>query len=75
MAWLHNHWVLLLVVALILGKLLRARYWTPLRKVPGPWLGSITRLWKLEKILCGDMEWTNIELHKQYGMLSLRALF
>lgn len=45
------------------------RYATSLRKVPGPFFASFTRLWKLRKTLKGDFERTNIDLHRRYGEL------
>ncbi|KIX00635.1 uncharacterized protein Z518_09700 [Rhinocladiella mackenziei CBS 650.93] len=56
-----------LVTLYLLGRLLSVRYLTPLRRVPGPWLASITRLWKVQKAFAGDMQWVNIDLHKRYG--------
>ncbi|KEF55721.1 uncharacterized protein A1O9_08471 [Exophiala aquamarina CBS 119918] len=59
--------LLLIVAALALGQVLSARYLTPLRKIPGPWLASVTKLWKVHKTLQEHMEWENIRLHQKYG--------
>ena len=65
---LRNYYVCVsLLPVAILCYLIYVRYATPLRSVPGPFLASFTRLWKLQKTLRGDFERTNIELHKKYG--------
>ncbi|KAK4943316.1 hypothetical protein LTR10_017159 [Elasticomyces elasticus] len=61
-----RHWIVLLPLLAICYSLY-IRYATSLRKVPGPFFASFTRLWKLQKTLRGDFEWTNIELHRRYG--------
>ncbi|KAI1611809.1 cytochrome P450 oxidoreductase [Exophiala viscosa] len=57
----------ILLLLLVICYVIYVRYGTPLRNVPGPFLASVTRLWKLRKILSGDFEWTNIDLHGHYG--------
>ncbi|KAB5545499.1 cytochrome P450 oxidoreductase [Coniochaeta sp. 2T2.1] len=44
-----------------------AALFSPLRKVPGPFLARFTKLWKLREIYRGHFEKTNIELHARYG--------
>lgn len=56
-----------LIPVLILCYLSYVRCATPLRRVPGPFLASFSRLWKLQKTLRGDFERTNIDLHRKYG--------
>lgn len=46
-----------------------ARFFHPLRSVPGPFLASISRAWIVDKTGRGDMEYTQRALHKKYGML------
>ena len=55
------------VLALLLLYLLRVRYRSGLRNVPGPFLASITSLWKLNIVRNEDMPWTSIRAHKKYG--------
>ena len=43
------------------------RYFTPLRKIPGPFFGSLTRLWKVTTILTARQEVKIMELHRKYG--------
>ncbi len=65
---LRNYYVCVsLLPVAILCYLIYVRYATPLRSVPGPFLASFTRLWKLQKTLRGDFERTNIDLHNRYG--------
>jgi hypothetical protein len=61
--------LLLIVAVLALGQVLSARYLNPLRKIPGPWLASVTKLWKVHKTLQERMERENIRLHQKYGRL------
>jgi hypothetical protein len=61
-----SHPFLVLAVFLIL-RLLFKRYASPLRNVSGPFTASFTRLWKLRQMYKGDMEQTNIDLHRKYG--------
>ena len=59
-----------IAIFLLAGSLLRIatqRWFSPLRNIPGPWVASLTRVWKLYYAFRGDMEWVNIELHKNYG--------
>lgn len=54
-------------------------YWTlwifysttlhPLRKIPGPFLASISRLWMIWRIHKGDMDRVQRHLHARYGPL------
>ncbi len=43
------------------------RYSTPLRKIPGPFFGSLTRLWKVTTILTERQEVKMMDLHRKYG--------
>lgn len=49
--------------------MLYARTLHPLRRIPGPWLASISRLWIILHTRRGDMEFTQRALHKKYGFL------
>lgn len=40
---------------------------TPLRKVPGPFLASITRLWVVQKQRSYQRPLVDLDLHKKYG--------
>jgi hypothetical protein len=58
----------LVLTIFFIGRLLYKRYASPLRSVPGPFTASFTRLWKLRQMYKGDMERTNIALHRKYGI-------
>lgn len=47
------------------------RYGSPLRNVPGPFLASVTPLWRLYRVLKGNWHLEIIELHQRYGAYSL----
>ena len=63
----YIHVLAALIPLILLFYVVYVRCATPLRKIPGPALASVTRLWKLYAVLRGDFEWTNIHLHQQYG--------
>lgn len=42
-------------------------YLHPLRDFPGPFLARATNLWRMSKLLSGDLPHTIRDLHKQYG--------
>ncbi len=45
-----------------------ARFFHPLRKVPGPFLASVSRIWIIWNVSRADCEKTQRQLHEQYGM-------
>jgi hypothetical protein len=55
------------VALLALFYLLYTRYATPLRKIPGPWLASLTKLWLVQKTRSFDRHNVDIALRKKYG--------
>jgi hypothetical protein len=65
-AFLAAHWAVALFSALFLRALYR-RYASPLRKYPGPFLASFTRLWKVKSTASGRTHLDHIELHRKYG--------
>ena len=64
--FVKSHPILIFFI-LFIGRLFYKRYASPLRNVPGPFAASFTRLWKLYQMYRGDMEKTNIALHRKYG--------
>lgn len=40
---------------------------SPLRNIPGPWMASLTNLWRLQKGLSGGEEMLYLELHEKHG--------
>ncbi|KAK3617897.1 hypothetical protein LTR56_024996 [Elasticomyces elasticus] len=57
----------LVAAGVILEKILRYRFITPLRNFPGPFLASITDKWLLYYDLAGLRTLTIHELHRRYG--------
>ena len=47
-----------------------ACFFHPLRKVPGPFLASVSRIWIIWNVTRADCEKTQRRLHAQYGMLA-----
>jgi hypothetical protein len=66
LAFLAAHWALALVVTFVVRALYK-RYASPLRKYPGPFLASFTRLWKVKSTASGRTHLEHIELHRKYG--------
>ena len=63
---IQQYWPIILPV-LLTARLLVHRYASPLRKYPGPWLASCTRLWKFISTARGQSNHDHIDLHKRYG--------
>ncbi|KAJ2903621.1 hypothetical protein MKZ38_009564 [Zalerion maritima] len=61
-----SHWVVIMP-ALLVSRCLYKRYASPLRKYPGPFLASFTRLWKVLSTYSGRTHLKHIELHLKYG--------
>lgn len=56
-------------LVLLLVYLLRTRYYRGLNKIPGPFLASITSLWKWHIVYQERMPFKNTELHEKHGPL------
>lgn len=63
---LRQYWYILIPL-LITTHYLRRRYASPLRRYPGPFLASVSRLWKLLSTASGHTHLDFIALHKRYG--------
>ncbi|KAF7173431.1 hypothetical protein CNMCM5623_005644 [Aspergillus felis] len=50
-----------------LGPLLHGLLFSPLRKVPGPFLARVTRWWEYRLVARGDSNQEYIRLHEKYG--------
>ncbi|KAK1764005.1 cytochrome P450 [Phialemonium atrogriseum] len=64
----HQHW-LFLIVGLVSSWLLANRYLTSLRKIPGPFLASCTRLPRFFAVLRGRPHEWELRLHRKYGRI------
>lgn len=60
------HWTVLLPL-LFVSRLLYVRYASPLRRYPGPWLASVSRLWKVMSTASTNTHWQHVALHEKYG--------
>jgi hypothetical protein len=76
----RQHWQLTFAFSIallfiwLLFNALYQRLFSPLRKIPGPFLASITRYWQLKKILNGTWHEEIIQLHRKYGELNVNYL-
>lgn len=55
------------MVLVVAGRVFYNVYLHPLRKFPGPFFARATNLWRLRKVLTGNLPQTVKELHDQYG--------
>ncbi|KAH8649840.1 cytochrome P450 [Xylariales sp. PMI_506] len=58
------YWAVLL---LLFGIIIKRRYSTSIRDIPGPFLASFSTLWQVHQLWKGHMEAEMIRLHRQYG--------
>ncbi|KAF4992377.1 hypothetical protein FDECE_13733 [Fusarium decemcellulare] len=58
---------LLFIISVWFLHVIKNKYLTKLRNVPGPFLAGFTRLWKLNRVAHGDMEKVQMQLHARYG--------
>lgn len=59
------------ILSLFLSLLVYRRYLSPLSKVPGPALASVTRLWHMYYIWTGRQADKILSLHEEFGELRL----
>lgn len=57
------------VIVYIIGWFIYAIAFHPLRKIPGPFLARISRLWLWHRVYVGDAEIAQRALHARYGPL------
>jgi hypothetical protein len=51
----------------VLGVVVRRRYFSPISDLPGPFWGSVSLLWQLHKIFTKHTERATIDAHKRWG--------
>ncbi|KAH9909692.1 cytochrome P450 [Xylariomycetidae sp. FL2044] len=66
LSFVEEYWYILLPLFIIARASYR-RYASPLRKYPGPFLASCTRLWKFVSTATERTNYHHMELHKKYG--------
>ena len=66
---LRNMIYLLILFALVLScfELVRTRYRRGLAAIPGPFIASISNIWKVSAVYHGDMPRRNVAVHEKYG--------
>ena len=64
--WKHQFLTLLGLLCLYV---LCVRYRSGLRRIPGPWLASISSIWRFAVVWRQDMPATSIKLHARHGPL------
>ncbi len=62
----EKYWPVVIPVFLVV-RILYKRYASPLRRYPGPFLASFSRLWKVMSVMRGQTNHEHIELHQRYG--------
>ncbi|TKW50967.1 Pisatin demethylase [Colletotrichum tanaceti] len=64
--FIRQYWLILGPLLLLLNAI-RTRYLSPLRRYPGPFLASTTRLWKVLSTASRRTHLDHIALHRKYG--------
>lgn len=62
-----NQAVVVLVTIIVLT-VIRRRFFSPIRSIPGPFWASISRLWHLKQVASGKQNLRLIEQHDKHGM-------
>ncbi|KAL4861764.1 hypothetical protein BDV12DRAFT_203700 [Aspergillus spectabilis] len=57
----------LVPVLVILAVVVKRKYMTSIRDIPGPWLASVSSLWKIQQIIKGHTEEAMLALHRKHG--------
>jgi hypothetical protein len=65
---LRQHYILF-IVGVVFARLFYLRYLSPYRDIPGPFLATISPLWRLRGALNGTLHKDITEGHKQYGTI------
>jgi hypothetical protein len=58
----------LIPVLILLALVVKRKYFTSLRDIPGPFLASVSSLWKIKQIIRGHTEEEMLALHMRHGM-------
>ncbi|KAI3316965.1 cytochrome P450 [Xylariaceae sp. AK1471] len=66
LSFISTYWPILLP-AFLIGRMAYRRYASPLRSLPGPFLASCTRLWKIRSTISENTQWEHVDLHRKYG--------
>jgi Cytochrome P450 len=66
--FLLHHYVFL-ILGVFIARLVYLRYLSPYRDIPGPFLATISPLWRLRAAINGTIHTDIIEGHKKYGKI------
>ncbi|KAI1419717.1 cytochrome P450 [Xylaria sp. FL1777] len=66
LVFISTYWAILLPF-FVIGRMVYRRYASPLRSIPGPFLASCTRLWKIRSTISENTQWEHVDLHRKYG--------
>lgn len=55
-------------LVLLLLIILKRRYLTSIRDIPGPFLASFSSLWQVQQLFKGHTEEVMVKLHRRHGM-------
>jgi hypothetical protein len=58
---------LLIILSIIITRLIRNKFSHGINNIPGPSIAAYTDIWRAFKTWKGDMEQTQLQLHKKYG--------
>ena len=59
--------IFVFTLVLLCLQTLRTRYSRGLAKIPGPFVASISNIWKVNAVYKGDMPRRNMAVHENYG--------
>jgi hypothetical protein len=59
--------LVLFAIGLLLGVIIKRKYFSPISDIPGPFAASFSRLWQLYHIVDGHTEVATINAHEKYG--------
>jgi len=65
---LQQHYILF-ILGIIFARLFYLRYLSPYRDIPGPFLATISPLWRLRGALNGTLHTDITAAHKKYGTI------
>ena len=65
---IKSHYILVILAAVLL-RLIYLRYLTPYRDIPGPFLATLSPLWKLGGALNGTLHKDITDIHRKYGAI------
>lgn len=60
---------LLLFVCSLVVRFVSRRYLSTLSSIPGPFVASFTRAWRIKEVYFGQVEKVELRLHEAYGIL------